>query len=86
MRDLREHGGIIRTSGLREYPIHSNVSIKVVYVSPDNDDGRRSLDEAIEVFHNLEVAAFSTEDAHLVAEDAEAALLRVARLDGSDPM
>jgi hypothetical protein len=76
MRDLREHGGMVRTSGLtpREYRVDSDVSIKVVYVRPDNDDARRSLDEALEVFDNLNVAAVTTDEAHLVAEDAVAAL------------
>ena len=77
MRDLREHGGIVRTSGLRhEYRVHSDVAIKVVYVPPDNDEARRSLDEALEVFRNLDVAAVTTDEAHLVAEDAAAALTR----------
>lgn len=82
MRDLREHGGIIRTSRTaHEYHVNADVPIKVVYVSPDNDEARRSLDEALEVFAHLDVTAVTTEEAHTVAEEALTSLERPARTD-----
>ncbi|GAA3625249.1 hypothetical protein GCM10022223_48020 [Kineosporia mesophila] len=75
MRDLREHGGVVRTPGdNREYAVSSDVPIRVVYVAPDTDEARRSLDEALEVFSNLEVTAVTTDEAYLVARDARDAL------------
>jgi hypothetical protein len=77
LRDLRDYGGMVRTQGKRkDYPVDRDVEIGITYVTPVTDKGRRSLDEALEVFEHLKVRAVSTDDAYKVAEDAAEALAR----------
>jgi hypothetical protein len=74
LRDLRDHGGkILVRAGAAERPSYSvpnDVPIEIAYVPPQTDDGRRSLDEALEVFQHLDVHAVPTDQAHLIAENA----------------
>jgi hypothetical protein len=68
MRDLRDHGGKIyfgkQTSGV---DVPQDVRVEVAYVEPVNDEGRRSRDEALEVFGNLNVNAVPASAATLIA-------------------
>jgi hypothetical protein len=77
VRDLRDHGGLVRTrEPKQDYPVDRDVEIGITYTEPDSDAGRRSLEEALEVFDGLHVRAVSTRDAYIVAADAVDALAR----------
>lgn len=74
IRDLRDYGGAIHFRNNQSYQVPSDVGIDVVYVSPETDDGRRCLDEALEVFAHSKVKAISTSNVGAVADDALQAL------------
>lgn len=74
IQDLREYGGVIHIRNSHSYPVDRDVDVDVVYVGPETDDGRRSLDEALEVFDHLHVKAVSTADVGAVVDDALQAL------------
>ncbi len=73
LRDVRDGNGTVevRDRGeLRSYDVLADLEIDVVYVPPETDEGRRSLDEALEVFDHLKVTAFSVLEAGRVGEQA----------------
>ena len=70
LRDLRDYGGTIHVRDGRSYNIDGDFDMKVVYVSPETDDGRNSLDEALEVFKHLNVKAVTTTNVAEVVNDA----------------
>jgi hypothetical protein len=79
LRDVRDGEGIVQVRDrgeLRSYDVPENVAIDVVYVPPETDEGRRSLDEALEVFDHLQVTALSVLEAGRVGEQARQLLER----------
>lgn len=76
MQDLREYGGMIHIRNSHSYAVDRDVDVDVVYVGPETDDGRKSLDEALEVFDHLHVKAVSTANVATVVDDALQALSR----------
>lgn len=71
LRDIREGGGTISVSRREEpYILSGDVPVEVIYDAPTTDQGKRSLDESLEVFGNLEVHAIEAERVALVASDA----------------
>jgi hypothetical protein len=62
LRDVRDGDGTVQVRDrgeLRSYDVPADLAIDVVYVPPETDEGRRSLDEALEVFDHLNVTAFN---------------------------
>jgi hypothetical protein len=74
MRDLREYGGTVHIRNRHSYKIERDVDVDIVYVGPETDDGRRCLDEALEVFAHLHVKAVDTNNVSTVVDDALQAL------------
>ena len=72
IRDVRERDGhiLLGPAEGNAQTVDSTVPIDVVHDDPDTDDGRRALDEAIEVLEHLEVTPRRIEDVELVARNA----------------
>lgn len=70
VRDLRDFGGTIQFRNGQVCDVPNDVNVNVVYVDPESDDGRNSLDEALEVFEHLRVKAVNTRDVAQVVDDA----------------
>ncbi|MGI9001258.1 MAG: DUF3037 domain-containing protein [Pseudonocardia sp.] len=77
LRDVRDGGGEIHVSGREEpYRLTSDVPVEVVYDKPETDQGKRALDESLEVFDRLQVTALTTDHVERVAQNALESLSR----------
>lgn len=80
LQDVRDHGGSVQVAGRAEpYTVTRDVPVEVVHDDPQTDNGKRALDEALEVFARLEVTPIRTEDAATVAAHAQSALDHTSR-------
>ncbi len=77
IRNLRDDGGVITDRSGSDFEVSRDVDLEVVYIPPTNKHGHVALDEAGDVFDQLEVRAVELPDAAVVAKSARQ-LIRAA--------
>lgn len=83
IRDARDGGGRIATPDDRTFEVNGDVDVEVVYVPPQPNLAAPAMEEALDVFHTLNISAHPLSEAELVATRANELLLDagVGRLD-----